>query len=164
MVILIWWLFFSRAPWVDRLGALATMVVAVVLTWQIVDKSIAGGMMGGMLPMYSLQTMSVALVAWAAAASRLSRPARRMSMVAVILLACAVFALVRTGGIGGGRIAEFHWRWTPTPEERLLAEEASAPALAPPSAVPSPSRPHRSRAPRHRLLTVAPPAPDTPAA
>ena len=82
LAIVIWWTFFSRAPWSERLGALVTMVVAVVLTWQIVDTSIAGGMMGGLLPMYSLQTMSLALVAWAAATRTLSNPARRLSMAA----------------------------------------------------------------------------------
>jgi outer membrane protein assembly factor BamB len=128
--ILVWWLFFSRAPWVERLGALATMVVAVILTWRIVDESIAGGMMGGMLPMFGLQAMSVALVVWAVATNTSSTAARRTSMVVVILLACASLALVRTGGIGGGRLADFHWRWTPTPEERLLAEEAAKPPLA----------------------------------
>jgi outer membrane protein assembly factor BamB len=128
--ILVWWLFFSRAAWVDRLGALATMVAAVLLTWRLVDESISGGMMGGLLPIFGLQTMSVALVVWAAATRRLSLAVRRTSMVAVILLACASLALVRTGGIGGGRLADFHWRWTPTPEERLLAEEAARPPLA----------------------------------
>jgi outer membrane protein assembly factor BamB len=141
LAIVVWWLFFSRAAWSERIGAIVAMAAAVLLTWQIVDKSIAGGMMGGMLPMYSLQTMSVALVAWAVVTSQLSNPARRMSMVAVILLACAVFALVRTGGIGGGRLAEFHWRWTPTPEERLLAEDAARPAPALPPAAPSPVTP-----------------------
>lgn len=138
--ILVWWLFFSRAQWVDRIGALATMVVAVALTWRFVDESIAGGMMGGMLPIFGLQTMSVGLVAWAVATRTLSTAARRTSMVAVILLACASLALVRTGGIGAGRIADFHWRWTPTPEERLLAAEAANPPLAPlPAPAPTPS-------------------------
>ena len=83
VAILVWWVFFSRAQWSERLGAIVTMVAAVFLTWQIVDKSIAGGMMGGMLPMYSLQTMSVALVAWAVATSRLSSPARRMCLSSI---------------------------------------------------------------------------------
>ena len=134
LVILIWWLFFSRAPWAERVGALVVMTVALLLTWQIVDKSIATGMMGGLLPAHALPVMCLALVAWAVVTSGSSARLRRVSMVVVILLACAAFALVRTGGIGAGALADFHWRWTPTPEERLIAEEARVPAIAPPPA------------------------------
>jgi hypothetical protein len=59
---------------------------------------------------------------------------RRGTMVAAIVLACLPFTLIRTGGlIGSG--SELHWRWTPTPEDRLLAEAKNdAPAVAPPMA------------------------------
>src|SRR5260221_14543464 len=43
LVIVLWWLFFSRAPWLDRMGALVMMPVAVVATRQIADASIANG-------------------------------------------------------------------------------------------------------------------------
>jgi hypothetical protein len=54
-------------------------------------------------------------------------------MVATILLACGVFTLLRTGGMTGDGDSDFHWRWTQTPEERLLAQADDEPA-APPSA------------------------------
>src|SRR4051812_46668436 len=43
--VIIWWLFFSRASWADRLGAILLMIVAVIVTRQLVHPSIAGGMM-----------------------------------------------------------------------------------------------------------------------
>src|SRR5438067_1764951 len=49
LVILLWWLFFSRAPWSERIGALVLMVGAVAVTRFIVDPSIRGGMMGLMV-------------------------------------------------------------------------------------------------------------------
>src|SRR5215468_4974272 len=72
LAVLVWWLFFSRAPWVERLGAVALMVVSVVATKRVVHPSIAGGMMGMMLPIYSIPVLSLALVAAAAIGRRLS--------------------------------------------------------------------------------------------
>src|SRR6185503_11979262 len=52
LLILVWWLFFSRAPWSERLGVFGLMIVAGFATRYIVHPSIQGGMMGMMLPMY----------------------------------------------------------------------------------------------------------------
>jgi outer membrane protein assembly factor BamB len=128
LVIVAWWLFFSRAPWSERLGALVLMVVAVVATKRFVHQSIANAGMGMMMFIFAIPILSLALVSWAAASRRLSSGARRASMVAVILLACGVFTLVRTGGITGGGKSDLHWRWTKTPEERLLARAVDTPA------------------------------------
>jgi outer membrane protein assembly factor BamB len=55
-------------------------------------------------------------------------------MVAAILLACGVFTLLRTAGISGEGESDFHWRWTPTPEERLLALAGDEPLAYVPTA------------------------------
>ena len=36
-LLILWWLFFSRAPWSERLGAVALMAAAVAVTYQVVD-------------------------------------------------------------------------------------------------------------------------------
>jgi len=69
--------------------------------------------------------MSIALVAWAALSRRSSAAFRRASMIVAIVLGCAVWALLRTEGITGEGNSQFQWRWTPTPEERLLALEST---------------------------------------
>ena len=71
LAVLLWWLFFSRAPWSERLGAIVLMVVGVWATSHLVHKSIAGGMMGMMLVIYAIPVLSVALVGWAVASRRL---------------------------------------------------------------------------------------------
>ena len=129
LVVLIWWLLFSRAPWMERLGAIVLMIVAVAVTLRLVHQSIANGMMGFMPFVYAAPLLSLALVVWAVASRGLSSGRRRTSMVAAILLACAALTLVRTNGISGDAVADFEWRWTPTAEERLLA---SAPAAKTP--------------------------------
>ena len=46
LLILLWWLFFSRAPWSERLGVTVLMIVALFATSRLVHESIAGGAMG----------------------------------------------------------------------------------------------------------------------
>ena len=131
LAVVLWWLFFSRAPWFERVGALVLMPVALVATSRLVHPSIASGAMGMLLYLYSIPVLCLALVCWAAASRRLSRQLRRVSMVAAILLACGVFTLLRTGGMSGDGAADFHWRWTQTPEERLLALAGNEPSVPP---------------------------------
>ena len=97
VVILLWWLFLSRAPWSERVGALVLMVIAVFAVRPIVHDSIVSGL----LFVCSIPVLSLALVAWAAASRRLSNGPRRASMIAAILLGGGLFALVRIGGISG---------------------------------------------------------------
>ena len=144
MVIVLWWVLFSRAPWSERIGAVVVMVVAVFATRPIVHPSIANAGMNRMMPIFSIPMMALGLVAWAAASRRLSTGLRRISMVGAILLACGLFTLVRTGGVTGDGISDLHWRWTPTPEDRLLAQAGDEPLVLargepkplPPSTVP----------------------------
>lgn len=136
LVVLLWWLFFSRAIWWERLGAIVVMVVAVAATSRLVHASVANGMMGFMLFLYALPVLGLALVGWAAASRGLSDGRRRASMVAAILLACGTLTLVRTNGISGDAISDFEWRWTPTAEQRLLAN-AGGPAAKTPEPAPS---------------------------
>src|SRR5262245_39679235 len=137
LAIVVWWLFFSRAPWSERLGAIALMIAALFATSRVVDQSISNGMMGMMLPIYATPALSVALVGAVVASRRLSSGGRRTAIAAAILLACGAFTLLRTGGISGDGMSDLHWRWTPSPEEKLLAPAADEPlpdaAVVPPA-------------------------------
>src|SRR5207247_532144 len=88
LAVLVWWLFFSRAPWSERIAAIVLMVVAVFATKPIVHQSVANAGMGMMMFIYSIPVLSLALVCWAVATRRLSTGLRRASMVAAILLGC----------------------------------------------------------------------------
>jgi outer membrane protein assembly factor BamB len=141
LAVVLWWLLFSRARWFERLGAVALMLLALFATKRIVDVSIATGAMGSLFPFLAIPTLGVALVVWAVATHRLSDGVRRVTMVATILLACGVWALVRTGGFTAASFKnDLHWRWTKTPEERLVAKSGSElGALPPATAVPPPA-------------------------
>ena len=134
--IMVWWLFFSRARWVERIGAFVLMIVALVVTRPLLDKSIVGGAMGFLLYPLAIPVMCLALVAWAVGTRRFSDGVRRVSLAAAILLACGSFTLLRTDGLGGSAgLADLHWRWTPTAEERLLALEKDDPIVLPATSV-----------------------------
>ena len=138
--IVIWLLFFSRAPWSERVGAVALMIAAVFALRPLVHESIRGGMMGNMLVAYAVPVLALAIVAWAVATRRLSTPLRRAALVAFVVLACVPFVLIRTAGVIGTG-ADLHWRWTPTPEDRLLAQANEAPQPIPPPTAAAPEAP-----------------------
>jgi outer membrane protein assembly factor BamB len=145
--ILLWWLFFSRAPWADRLGVLVLTVVGLGATWFAADVSISTGAQGGLLPMLALPPLTVALVVWALAAGHLSAGARRATMAATVLLACSAWTLVKTGGFDQSFDNDLMWRWAQTPEDRLVADPTAALPL-PPAAQPTaePAAPRSSAA------------------
>src|SRR5215813_3447426 len=134
LVIVLWWLIFSRAIWYERLGAIVLAVVAMLATSRLVDKSIATGAMGMLLPIYAIPLLALALVAGATAGRRLRDGPRRAVIAAAILLACGSLTLVRTEGIKGETGSQLAFRWSATPEERLLAEGDEDPT-PPPSSV-----------------------------
>jgi outer membrane protein assembly factor BamB len=131
LAIALWWLFFSRAPWLERVGALVLIVIALIGTKRIVHESIAGGGMGMLLYILAIPVLSLALVIWAAATRRFSAAPRRAALVVAIVLACGVFTIIRTGGLTAEFDNDIHWRWSRTPEQLLLAQTSEEPAAVP---------------------------------
>jgi outer membrane protein assembly factor BamB len=124
LAVVVWWVFFSRAPRFERWFAVALMIAALAAASQIIHKSLATAMMGIMFTVYSIPVLSLAFVVWAVISHRLSLIPRRITMVASILLASGFWVLLRTNGMDGESHQDFAWRWAKTPEERLL-EKAS---------------------------------------
>jgi outer membrane protein assembly factor BamB len=137
LLILLWWLFFSRARWFERLGAIAVGAIALFATSRVVHPSILGGMMGLMLPIFATPMICLAIAVGAIAGRRLSSGGRWAVTIAAILLACGWFTLLRTDGIIGGGGSQLAWRWTPTAEDRLLAQPSDEPKAPPPAVTPA---------------------------
>ena len=133
LAVVVWWVFFSRAPRFERWGAVVLMIVALGATPRILHPSIATGMMGMLFFIYAIPVLSLAFVVWAVATQRLSDGLRHATMVAAILLACGVWTLLRTNGITGDSASDFAWRWAETAEERLLAHAGVKRAATPPA-------------------------------
>jgi outer membrane protein assembly factor BamB len=169
LAVMIWWAFFSRAPRAERWGGLALMFGALVATWALADVSIATGAMGMLVVLLAVPALGL-FVPIAAVVSQ-GRPAatRRVSIAVATLLACGMWTLVRTDGMTSTALgSEVSWRWTPTSEERLLADAAAAPlpvSTAPAAPAPSPAEPI-ANAPVPVAAgegTVVPPIPAAPA-
>jgi outer membrane protein assembly factor BamB len=130
LAIVVWWAFFSRAPRIERWGAVVLITAALIATRPLLHESIATGGMGMLFFVYAIPVLSLAFVAWAVACRRLAAGPRRATMLATILLACGVWALLRTSGVSGTG-SQFAWRWSETPEERLLARAGDEPTVPP---------------------------------
>jgi outer membrane protein assembly factor BamB len=162
LIVLLWWLFFSRARWYERIGAIALIVAAAFAEKYVVHPSIAGGAMGNLAYVLAIPTLTVGLVAWAVASRRLARGARAGAVVVAVLFGCLPWILLRTGGLTADGKSDFHWRWTKTPEEQLLAQSAGESTGATPAPVaaelPKEPLPATSDAPA-RTETPAPATP-----
>jgi outer membrane protein assembly factor BamB len=121
LLIFLWWLLASRAPWLERVLAILSAVVALALTPRFLDPGVAQGNLGFQFYLYAIPVLGLALVAWALAARRFSDSARRLTLVAALLAAAGAFTLLRSDGLTGDGDAQFAFRWAPTAEERLLA-------------------------------------------
>ncbi|MCM2255173.1 MAG: PQQ-like beta-propeller repeat protein [Vicinamibacteria bacterium] len=129
--LLVWWAFFSRARWPDRLGGVVLVIAAMAATPSLLHESVAKGNMGFQFFLWAIPFVSLALVASAVIGRGLADGPRRAIMAAAILLACGAFMLLRSKGVTGDGMPEFTWRWTPTAEEQLLAHDGELPASAP---------------------------------
>ena len=159
VAVILWWLFFSRAAWAERLGAIVLMIAALGVTWILKHES-----MGPLwLVTYAIPVLCLAFVGWAVATRHLADGRRRWTMAATIVLACGVWTLARTEGISGDHVATYAWRWTPTPEERVVAQAVDTPVAPPPAPVepaPEAAAPATAKAPE---TTPVPPVPEKPA-
>ena len=127
ILLIIWWVFFSRAKWLERLAGLALMVAGLGIAWLLRHDS----MWVPWLVAYAIPVLSLAFVAWAVLTRNLPNRLRHATMVATILLACFGWLLLRQDGIDGDHVATFGWRWRASAEERLLATETNqAPATS----------------------------------
>src|SRR5262245_61139548 len=140
LLILLWWLFFSRARWYERIGAIVLIAGATYAQKYFVHPSIAGGAMGYMSYILAVPMLSTALVGWAAVGRRLSPSPAAAAVLGAAVLGCLPWMVLRTGGMSGTGMPDIQWRWSTTPEERLLAQASDEPVAAPaPAAASAPA-------------------------
>ena len=117
-------MFFSRVRWSERLGVMAVLIAAWFAMRPFLDKSISAARWAAchFLPFRF----------WPLPLSSGQRPPETFRAEFACVAGCrnadrmGLCTLVKTEGLRGG-FFEFHWRWTPTPEELLLAQAERIP-------------------------------------
>jgi len=115
LAVLIWWLGFSRASWLERAGVVAVIIAVLAATLALGDPSMLVWVLWDAAPVLSL-----ALVVGAVVGSTLSDRKRLLVMAMAIVLPGAAAQVLRIAGTAGHGVVAFAWRWTETPEQRLL--------------------------------------------
>ncbi len=130
---LVWWLFFSRLNWADRVIVPAACILFGASIFIFGDESI--GAMS--LVLYALPFTLTAWIVWLVVAlwmvplvrsQPLSWPMCRNGLALLFMGTAVYFSLVRFDGVTGGFVAAINWRWTPTAEDKLLAATSAVDA------------------------------------
>ena len=138
VLIALWWLLLSRAPWLERIGAILLMVIGVIIARRFVDLSMSGLGQGFAIYFLPMPGLMLALVVWAVVTRSATAMTRRALLVVAIAVALVPWLMLRTNGVVGAAGFDFEWRWTPTAEEILLAKGEADPTPIP---VPAPAPP-----------------------
>ena len=119
LLFLVWWLFFSRARWSDRLGALALLIGVHTITVMLSHPSAKfTAISPGAIWLCAIFVGSLFLE-------------RRAVTVAAVLVASLGWTLVRTEGVAGSMHFDYAFRFSATAEERFMASGSSAVPAAP---------------------------------
>jgi outer membrane protein assembly factor BamB len=131
---LLWWLFASRVRWRDRLLVFGLLLVASVCLVLLDQNPHVGGFK---LMLYALPVTTAAWTVWLLISRGLSWSWRRAGVLAIIVAVFGWFNALRLDGVTGSMKSEMSWRWSPTAEDRSLAEIKARKAAA----VPAPEAP-----------------------
>lgn len=151
LLLLLWWLGFSRATWRERIFGFLGVIVSLGVVLLFVHPTVRGGVTS-----YLTVPMGMAAFALGAHALRTRPPATRSrTSVLLALLGFSGSLLLRNEGMTGDYGFGLHWRWSQTAEERMLANRptaspnpgtpAPAPNQAKPTSIPDPAKPAATR-------------------
>ena len=125
LLVMLWWLFISRARWFERLLGILGIAVAVGIEQAVCHNSMRG-------PLLMVMTIPMAIAAFALGAILFSRNLtikRTALAVGLALLGAGYSALIRTDGVWGNFSFGFDWRWNESSEQKALREYRQAEKL-----------------------------------
>ena len=117
LLLLLWWITASRAPWRDQIAGAALYLLAVAA----VVFSQATPAMGGLLLALALPALTVTLAAAFAVTVPVPWKQRRLLLALCVIVCAGVYCAKRVDEIGGDLLPVVSWRWTPDTEARSAA-------------------------------------------
>jgi len=125
VAVVLWWLALSRTGWLDRLLVPLVGALGGGAAVALAHETYSFGLL-----MYGLPTALTAWVGWLLVTPFLVWPVRRVGLLLAITLVWGYCTLLRLEGVTGEMEPEVSWRWTPTAEDKFLANRAAgAPPL-----------------------------------
>jgi outer membrane protein assembly factor BamB len=116
--IVLWWLLASRLRWSDRLLVVVVFAATAAAALLLSDASFHGP---GLL-LCTLPAVVFAWVGWLAISFWLPWPVRRAGLLLCLSAVAVACCLLRvTFADANFTTSEWHWRWTPTDEQRFIA-------------------------------------------
>lgn len=129
LLMIAWWLFYSRATGVERILVPIVFALATVLTSLLSDKSLffdgsyfGPGLLLIMIPM-GFSAFGIGAILCAKVLSI------RRTAIALLLatLGFGFTGLLKSDGMWGNGVLDLSWRWTPSAEQEMLAERENRP-------------------------------------
>lgn len=128
LLIVLWWVFASRACWKERLFGFLGLGGCVFAGHLIIDSTMRGAGL-----MFIVVPLGLILFVIAVHKQRHEVPLSRTTFaLGFALLGCLSPALLRNEGMTGDYALVLRWRWTPTTEEQMMAARQgseAAPAI-----------------------------------
>jgi outer membrane protein assembly factor BamB len=116
-VIMLWWLFLSRARWTERLVGFVALIVLFIAVGMILDPSMQGPPITVMTIPMGIAGFALGLILFA----NLLSFQRTVFALGIALIGMSVSALLKNDGVWGNFAFGLDWRWQTTPEEDFLA-------------------------------------------
>ncbi|MEM1177585.1 MAG: PQQ-binding-like beta-propeller repeat protein [Acidobacteriota bacterium] len=123
----LWWLFASRAAWIDRIGGLLLAAGALAGTAALGHESMGPHWLAG----YGIPFLCVSFLLALLLTRSLGAPARRAAAAALVVGLTGLWLLVRTDGIDGDHDSQFAWRFQATAEQQMLSPDGAEPQASP---------------------------------
>ena len=121
LLVMLWWLFASRARWTERVVGLVALVGLFVVVGLVLDRSMQGPLIIVMMIPMGIAGFAIGLILF----SKWLSFHRTIFALGLALLGISVSALLKNDGVWGNFAFGLDWRWNATPEEQFLASRSS---------------------------------------
>ena len=126
LLVVLWWLFLSRASWLERLVGIVGIVGTAAATLATVHKSMLG-------PGVTVLTIPMGTAAFALGAILVGRMLSfRRTVIAILFAGCGFgfSTLVKSDGLWGDFAVDMKWRWKESNEDQVVAKRDQKPSLS----------------------------------